>query len=217
MDCCLSRPGPFGAVPPCGYFDDLLYGAQAEGASQAGGDDEIGAPAFFGVGYLARQDLFQAFRRHPRPGKDSSHLKEPRGGRHHHRVATAFSTGLEKQGNVKDHEGASLYGGGAQEAILEPANQWVKYGFQSRQGVRVAEYRPRQGLVVDGAIFYHAWKGGPYRTNRFAVLGQELMNRAVGVVHRYAQSAEVFGGGGFTHADRSGQADNHHQPVPRNT
>jgi hypothetical protein len=120
--------------------------------------------------------------------------------------------GLEQEWHVKHYEAPASARCLAQKSILPPTHQGMEYGFQAGQGQGIVEDRTSQGLAVDttGPVDVKARKSFGDGGDGRSVGGQQVVHHPVGVVHQHHHSAEYLGSPRLTHADRTGQAKDHH-------
>ena len=147
-------------------------------------------------------------RQHPRP------LQEGGRGDHDHRVALPGHSDLEQQGYVEHDEPLAARRRAPQEGALDPAHARVDDRLQPAQRVAVGEDALAQDRAVDRAVPDRAGKRGLHRRDRAAAPRQQPVHGHVRIVDRHAEVAEHRGRRRLTHADRSGQPDDHHAGQP---
>ena len=196
------------------HFDDLPESPQGPTASEAGGNDEIRPAAFLRIGDLVGEDAVEPGIRHPGPGEHPGALHEGRGGDHHDRIAKRIEPDLEQQRDVEDHQRRAAACGSPQEAVPGAAHQRVGDRFQPAQRSAVFEDDPAQRGPVYGAVPQDAGKGGRDRGHRGAAARKQAVHHLVGIMDRQTHAAQHGRGSGLAHADRAGQAEDHHRGTP---
>ncbi len=196
----------------CGleHFDGSLEAPQGPGAPKAAGNDEIRPTAFLAVTDLVSDDPRQRLGGHPGPGKHSCPLHEGGGGHHDHRIADRIEPDLEQQRDVEHHQPRTAAGSSPQKAALDAPHHRVDDSLQTPQRRGIVEYPRAQRGPVDGAVLDHVGEGRSDQRHRRTAAFQEPVHRLIGVVDRQAHAAQHGRRGGLAHADRAGQADDHH-------
>ena len=95
--------------------------------------------------------------------------------------------------------------------------RWPTSGWTMASSLRsaclVAEHARAQRLAVEHAVLHHAGKRRLDRRQRRAARRLQGVDGGVGVVHRHAHLPQHPGRGRLAHADRAGQADDHHRTL----
>ncbi len=83
--------------------------------------------------------------------------------------------------------------------------------LQPQQRLVVGEDLFTQSVARDRAAPDHAGEGRLDRRNGLAAGAEQAVDDGVGIPDPHPQPAEQFGGNGFSHGDRSGQAEDDHR------
>lgn len=156
-----------------------------------GREDEIGAPAFFGVGHLGAKDRRQLRCRHARPRQDARALntrwRRDDGGR----VADQPPALFEQQRHVEHHQRPARVA--VQEPPLRLPHKWMHHRLEPPERHHVAEHRLSQLGAVEPLGVRRAGKQRLDRTKRPAARALERANDGIGIEHRHAERAKHRG------------------------
>lgn len=108
---------------------DLTDITKAPGPSEAGPDDEVGAPAFLRIRHLTSQHRPEAGSVHARSRQHPMLLQEPWRGDHGHGVAAAFGTSFEQERDIQHHQTFAQGSGMGEEAFLITPYKGMEQGL----------------------------------------------------------------------------------------
>src|SRR6516225_2421802 len=87
--------------PAAQESDDCMQPAQAQAATQAGRNDEVGTTTFLGIRHLIAQDSYEALVCHAAAPQDPLTLYQQRCGNNENIIASAFTTALEEKWDIE--------------------------------------------------------------------------------------------------------------------
>ncbi len=186
--------------------------AQGHPAVQTGRHDDIRPPALLTIGHLPGQNSGETSRRHAGAAQHPGALQRWRRAHHQNRIAAPLAAGFDQQRDVENDETDAARRHAPEKGALGCTHQWMQDGLQPRQRGAVAENASGKRCAIDaGSAFRHAREGPVDGRDAGAARGERLVNRGIGVEHRYTELPEHGSSGTLAHADRAGKAEDEHR------
>ena len=188
---------------------------------EPGHHDVVGATQFLPVRHLAATDIVEHCPGHAGAAQDSGYLDErwrmdDAGG-----IDPRFAACLEEQGNIKHHETTALPGGTPEKKLLIALNQRMNQRFKLAKQSGITDDTLTQALTVDAGsaslTSHYPGKCAADRLDSSSARTIQSVNTAIRIVDEGPAARQHGGDSGFSHADRTSQAEHEHRclsPVP---
>ena len=133
--------------------------AQAQAATQAGRNDEVGTTTFLGIRYLIAQDSCEALVRHAAAPQDPLTLHQQRCGNNENIIASAFTATLEEKWDIEHDNRLSPRAGKSKKSLFERFDHRVNDPFEAQKSLRISKNLLSEKRAIDPAIRgANAWK-----------------------------------------------------------
>jgi len=133
--------------------------AQAQAATQAGRNDEVGTTTFLGIRYLIAQDSCEALVRHAAAPQDPLTLHQQRCGNNENIIASAFTTTLEEKWDIEHDNRLSPRAGKSKKSFFERFDHRVNDPLQSRERLRISKGAlPEKRAIYPACGPANVWK-----------------------------------------------------------
>ena len=178
-------------------MDDNFDDTKGEGASETGGNDEIGATTFFFVRHLTLKHGVRAITVHSGPRQHALELQERRRGYNGDVVADPISSGFEEERYVQNDQGRPVSGLNSEKSGLFAPHKWMKNGFEPAELGRIAEYSCGDRFAINGTVPLRTWEHRSHLRHAITSAVQQTMYGPIGIEHRNSELAEHGRGRAF--------------------